>query len=78
MTNVEEFKSSVGGRPKGARARAPRNPNLIIEIVHLRDQQNMRWRQIGEHLDLSHQAPFLLYNRWRDWAYESGLLKKTA
>jgi hypothetical protein len=76
MTNVEAVRVSLGGRPKGAIASAPRNPDRILEIVRLRDVENMRWRQIGEVMELSHQAPFLLYQRWRDWAYENYVLKK--
>jgi hypothetical protein len=29
----------------------------------------MRWRQIGKELGMSHQAPYLLYKKWREWAY---------
>jgi hypothetical protein len=34
----------------------------------MRELENKRWRQIGEELGLSHQAPFLLYKKWRWWA----------
>jgi hypothetical protein len=50
-------------------AYGPRNPEKVLRIVHLKDEKNMHWRQIGEELGLSHQAPFLLYKRWREWAY---------
>lgn len=50
--------------------RQPRDPKKVLEIVRLRDQKNMRWRQIGPHIGESHQGPYLLYKRWREWAYE--------
>jgi len=46
----------------------PTDPALIRKIVRLRDKHNMDWRTIGETLNLSHQAPFLLYKRWKLWA----------
>jgi hypothetical protein len=50
-------------------ATGPRDPKKVLRIVRLKDEKNMHWRQIGEELGLSHQAPFLLYKRWREWAY---------
>jgi hypothetical protein len=61
----------VIGRPKGSFAAEPRDHDRILAIVRLRDQENMRWRQIGEILGISHMAPYLLYQQWRDWAYEN-------
>ena len=76
MASVAEQKQTAGGRPKGALAKAPRNPDLILEIIRLKDQENHDWRSIGEMLGMTHQAPFLLYKRWRDWAYATYVLKK--
>jgi hypothetical protein len=56
------------GRP---RSDSPQDPDKIHEIVHLKDAANMGWRKIGHLLELSHQAPYLLYKRWRDWSYDS-------
>jgi hypothetical protein len=50
-------------------ANGPRRPELVLRIVYLKDVKNMHWRQMGEELGMSHQAPFLLYKRWREWAY---------
>lgn len=59
MASVNEYKE-------------PRDPNKVYEIIYLRDQRNMRWRQIGAELGESHQGPYLLYKRWRAWAYRQG------
>jgi hypothetical protein len=57
------------GRPKGTLTDEPREPNKVMTIVRLRDKENMRWRQIGDKMGMTHQGPYLLYKRWRDWAY---------
>jgi hypothetical protein len=56
------------GRP---REDEPEEPELIDNIIFLRDQQCLTWREIGYHLGMSHQGPYLLYRRWRDWYYQS-------
>jgi hypothetical protein len=58
-------------------ARGPVDPKKVIEIVRLRDQKNMRWRQIGAHMGMSHQGPYLLYKRWHKWAYKRPLSEMT-
>jgi hypothetical protein len=50
----------------------PMNPKKVLEIIRLKDQKNMRWRQIGAHMGMSHQGPYLLYKRWHEWAYSEG------
>jgi len=64
------------GRPKGSVATEPRDHDRILRIIELRDQENLDWREIGRIMGLSHQGPYLLYDKWRDWAYENYYLKK--
>jgi hypothetical protein len=68
-TSVQTNVVRKGPTPGSQRA-APRDPQKILEIVRLRDQQNLKWREIGEAIDDSHQNPYLLYRRWREWAYK--------
>jgi hypothetical protein len=77
---VPDRKAPGGFRPrKGPQGRKiafePSNPTLILKIIDLRDRENMRWRRIGDELGLSHQAPYLLYKKWRDWAYAQDIKK---
>jgi hypothetical protein len=60
-------------RPFGANSRIPREPEKVLEIMVLRDIYGLSWRQIGERMGLSHQAPYLVYKRWkkRQWAKEN-------
>jgi hypothetical protein len=51
--------------------RGPRNRAKLREIIFLREIRNMNWRAIGNEMGLSHQAPYLIYKRWRDWAREN-------
>lgn len=66
MANIDTWGFQKYTRRK---SNGPRNPERVLKIVYLKDEKNMRWRQIGEELGMSHQAPFLLYKRWREWAY---------
>jgi hypothetical protein len=58
-------------RTVGATSDTPRDPERIHMIVYLKDAVHMRWRQIGNLLEMSHQGPYLLYKRWRDWSYNT-------
>jgi hypothetical protein len=53
------------GRKIGDFGEAPGDPKLIQKIIHLREEEGLTWREIGPILKLSHQAPYLLYKRWR-------------
>jgi hypothetical protein len=46
----------------------PREPEKVIKIIRLRDNENLGWREIGKKMKMSHQGPYLLYQRWRTWA----------
>jgi len=65
-------RGTFAGRPQGALCTKPRNPSLVLEIIYLRERVGLPWRDIGERLGLSHQAPYLVYKRWRpcysEWA----------
>jgi len=64
--------STVVNRPKkGPKFRTdPKNPKQLLRIIRLRDVENKRWRQIGKEMGMTHQGPYTLYKRWREWAYE--------
>jgi len=47
----------------------PTDPKRVIKIVRMRELHNMNYREIAEKLGISRQAPFLLYKKWRTWAY---------
>ncbi|HEY1249066.1 MAG TPA: hypothetical protein VGE97_08775 [Nitrososphaera sp.] len=66
-------KRKFNTRPLGANSRIPRKPEKVLEIMTLRDIHGLTWRQIGERVGLSHQAPYLVYKRWkeRQWAKEN-------
>jgi hypothetical protein len=73
MTNVThpsistwEFKKSSSGRKPRLE---PNDPEKVLRIIYLRETLNMRWRKIGEEMGMTHQGPYLLYKRWREWAY---------
>jgi hypothetical protein len=55
------------GRP---REDEPQDPQLVGDIIYLRDNEELTWRELGELFGMSHQAPYLLYKRWRAWYYE--------
>jgi hypothetical protein len=55
------------GRP---REDEPQDPQLVADIIYLRDNEDMTWRDLGDAFGMSHQNPYLLYKRWRDWYYE--------
>lgn len=47
--------------------RMPREPDKVLKIVRLK-LNNYSFRQIGEMIGTSHQAPYLIYKRWYEWA----------
>jgi hypothetical protein len=53
------------GRKRGDYGVAPGDPKLLRRIIHLREVKGLTWREIGPMLGLSHQAPYIYYNRWR-------------
>ena len=53
------------GRKPEQYSLAPRDKKLVRKIIHLKEVKGLTWREIGPILGLSHQAPFLLYKRWR-------------
>jgi hypothetical protein len=50
----------------------PRDPELIGQIVHLRDNSDMTWRELVLHLDkpMTHMGAYLLYKQWHEWYYD--------
>jgi hypothetical protein len=54
-------KSRVSKYPHGA----PREPDKLLEIARLRDEENLNWRAIGPKLNISPQGACLLYNLWK-------------
>jgi hypothetical protein len=46
----------------------PRDPGMILQIVHLRDKSNLCWREIGERFGITRQGAFQLHKRWHKWA----------
>lgn len=59
----------MAGRPNGSLSREPRDPELVLKIVSLRDS-GLTYREISEQIGKSRQTPYLLYNRWQEWARE--------
>jgi hypothetical protein len=53
------------GRKRDDFAIAPFDKRVVAKIIHLREVEGLTWREIGPIMGLSHQAPFLLYKRWR-------------
>ena len=72
MSNVVDLTQGPGRKLGGMNVK-PRDPDLVLEVIRLKDQERLSWRQIGERLELSHQAPYLLYKRWRhrEWVKEN-------
>ncbi len=73
MMNEEGFYIAKSGRkyrsPPGRPLRdEPTDPDLVLEIIRLRDEEKLRWREIAKIYGLSRQAPFLFYKRWKLWA----------
>lgn len=58
-------KSRVSKYPHGF----PRNPDRLREIRRLRDEEKMRWRQIGPIVGISAQGACLLYNKWKEMGW---------
>jgi len=57
--------------PRGRPFRSePTDKDKVLEIVRLRDTQNMRFRVIGETLGMTTQGSSQLYNKWKRWAYQ--------
>lgn len=46
----------------------PINPDKIMEIVRLRDEERLRFRAIGTILGISTQGASQLYRKWKWWA----------
>ena len=61
MANIE-YEKPIRGRPISAE---PMKPERVQQVMHLREVENMRWRQIGPILGISPQGACLLYNLWR-------------
>ena len=49
-------------------ANAPRRPDIILEIVRLREEEKRTWQEISDIIGMSRQGPFLLYQQWCYWA----------
>lgn len=62
------------GRPKGRRD-APVNGDRVIQIVHMRDDLGLPFRDIADMLseeyEISGQGVFAIYKRWRPWALKA-------
>jgi hypothetical protein len=43
----------------------PRNPDRLLEIARLRDEEKLQWRDIGPLVGMTGQGACLLYNHWR-------------
>ena len=52
-------------------SRGPLDPGKVRRIIRLRENQNKTWREIGLSMGLSHQAPFLRYQKWRQWVHDN-------
>lgn len=76
MTNIEdasvEYRKGSRGRPISP---GPTNPEKILQIVRLRDEENMRFKIIGQTLgeigykSMTTQGTSQLYQKWKYWAY---------
>jgi hypothetical protein len=62
----KEKKSKVKFEPRDV------TKEKVKKIVKLRDEERMPWRKIGDKMGMSHQGPFLLYQKWRTWARWNG------
>jgi hypothetical protein len=49
---------------------SPSEPKKVLTIIHLRETEKLKWKQIGIKMGESKQGPFQLYRRWRKWAKE--------
>jgi hypothetical protein len=47
----------------------PVEPEKVLKIIQMREEQKMCWREIAEHMGMTHQGSYLLYKRWREWAH---------
>jgi hypothetical protein len=65
MAYIKKEDPKKRGRKPGQYFLTPRNNKLIQRIIRLREDEGLPWRVIGPRLGLSHQAPYLLYKRWR-------------
>jgi hypothetical protein len=71
MANIEYIKPNRG-RPISS---GPTNPDKILCIIRLRDEQQLRFRVIGEMLEdlgygrMTTQGSSQLYQKWKEWAY---------
>jgi hypothetical protein len=76
MTNVEAVSVEYGKNPRGRpMSPGPTNPRKILQIVRLRDNENMRFKIIGQTLGeigykpMTTQGTSQLYQKWKYWAY---------
>ena len=63
---VEEVVYKTRGRKLGTRIQKPRNTERVLEVIRLRDEEQYSWQKIGDVIGTSRQAPFILYNRWKE------------
>jgi hypothetical protein len=59
--HLPKKKGRVSRYPHGA----PRNPERLLEIARLRDEERLQWRAIGPVIGMSAQGACLLYNHWK-------------
>ena len=45
----------------------PRRPEMVVEIIFLRDIKNLTWQVIGDRLGITRDGACKLYRRWHDW-----------
>lgn len=69
MANLAEGwkPASHRGRQPGSESAEPRDPERVLKVVQLREG-GKSFGEIGKEIGTTRQAPFLIYNRWRDWA----------
>jgi hypothetical protein len=47
---------------------APRDPDKVLKIIDLRDNEKLSWEKISVEIGETRQGPYLLYKKWYDWA----------
>ena len=65
IENTWGFRKGPAGRKPSLE---PRYPEKVLEIVRLREEKNLRWRQIGPMMGMSYPGAQQLYQKWHVWA----------
>ena len=48
----------------------PRNPVMVLAILHWRDNLKKTWQEIGDEFNMTRAGARHMYHKWRDWSKE--------